>query len=134
MTEQIELRTAGPHSPDYTMQVANAIAEAVRVLNHATLPVDGAPGLNGPVAAERLLGALHTALTRFPQLVDQVKDFLAAQGRTWAHAAGGDPEVELMEAAHSLGLAHTAAVDLATFLGKARESLSGLYAEDDDDE
>ena len=32
-----ELRTDGPHSPEYTREVGNVLAEAVRVLNYASL-------------------------------------------------------------------------------------------------
>src|SRR5258707_15858738 len=77
MPEPVELRTDGPHSAEYTMQVAYALAEAARVLNYATMP--GAGGLDYPGDAYSLLGALYTATERLPQLFGQLTAFLAGQ-------------------------------------------------------
>ncbi len=44
----VRLDPDGPHSPAYTAAVARTWRDAVRVLNHATLPGAGFPGLSGP--------------------------------------------------------------------------------------
>jgi hypothetical protein len=56
----ITLDPGGTHSPEYTAAVANAIPEAVRVLNHAT--IDRRNGaLVYPADADAVIAALATA-------------------------------------------------------------------------
>ena len=43
-----ELRTDGPHSPEYTREVGRVLAEAVRVLTVGHLACHGAPRTAGP--------------------------------------------------------------------------------------
>ena len=133
MTDLIELRTDGPHSPEYTRQVAEALAEAVRVLNFATAPPafagDLPAGLGSPADVYDLLGSLEMAVERMPQLTGQLTAFLSAQKNTGAladdHGRGAAEQVAL--AAFNLGEAHHAAEVLAAALRGARDAISGLY-------
>lgn len=67
-----ELRIDGPHDPDYTRLVAETVAEAVRVLNHAT----SKGGLKYPADAYDLLGYLKTVAAGLPQMTRQMHQFL----------------------------------------------------------
>ena len=128
-----ELRTDGPHSPEYTREVGNVLAEAVRVLNYATLAE--APGLDYPGDAYTLLGAWYTATQRMPQLGGQIKDFLdgwQASGQL-ADSNGENPTAKAALAAYYLGLAHGAAEDLTKALQQAQSAISGLYVKENPD-
>lgn len=82
-----ELHPDGPHNAEYTGRLGDALAETVRVLNHATMP--GAGGLEHPADAHRLIGDLYTTLGRMPQLFRQIAVFLQARQET-----GGLRDVE----------------------------------------
>lgn len=56
---------------------ADAAAEAVRALNHATLP--GAAGLAEPADVYTVLGALTTLAARLPQALAQLQRYLDAE-------------------------------------------------------
>jgi hypothetical protein len=77
----LSLNPSGPHSDDYTRQVADGLAEAVRVLNHATQP--GTGGVTTPATVSDVLGTLAAAVAGMDQLVRQLAEYLAAE-----HAAG----------------------------------------------
>lgn len=126
----IDLNTDGPHSPDYTREVGNALAEAVRVLNYATR--GEADGLEYPGDVYTLLGALYTATGRMPQLLTQLVEFLAAQGGsgTLADDHGRNVPSQIAEASYHLGHAHGAATALTKALQQAQQSISGLYVKD----
>ena len=129
----ISLNTDGPHGPDYTRDLGNALAETVRCLNYATL--GDAPGLEDPADAYSLLGALYTATERLPQLVTQLVAFLAQQGGTGSVADdhGRDAETQVAEASYHLGHAHGASTALTKALQQAQQSISGLYVREGDD-
>jgi hypothetical protein len=74
----IHLNPGGPHSPQYTRQVAAALAEAVRVLNHATFPPAG-EALAYPSDMDAVVQELATAVMRFPQLFSQLARWLGEQ-------------------------------------------------------
>lgn len=133
MTDPIELRTDGPHSPDYTREVGNVLAEAVRVLNYATR--DSAPGLECPSDAYTLLGALYTATQRMPQLCDQISDFLSAQARSGrvGDANGKNPAGQASIASGALITAAEHLADVTRNLQTAQSKISGLYVKEDDD-
>ena len=63
-------------SPDRTIQLAEVIAEAVRVLNHQTRHHEA---LRYPSDADRLLRELATTAARLPQLLGQVTAWLAKE-------------------------------------------------------
>lgn len=127
----ISLNTDGPHSPEYTREVADALAEAVRVLNYSTR--SGEAGLESPADAYSLLGALYTATGRLPQLVTQIVAFLAAQGGSGALADAHDRSVatQIAEASYHLGHADGTATKLTAALQQAQQSISGLYVKGD---
>lgn len=128
-----ELRTDGPHNPDYTREVGNVLAESVRVLNLATHPADGAPGLGCPADAESLIAAVCTATQRLPQLLFQVAAFLgseAASGRI-ADTRGRDATALTDDAAAALHEAATLTEQAARELRDAQSATSGLYVEEE---
>jgi hypothetical protein len=132
MPDPVVLRPDGPHSPAYTQQVANALAEAVRTLVYATRADDA--GLEYPADAERLLAALHTATGRLPQLFAQLEAFLDAQlgtGRLGADR-GLDPVRRVGSARVWLGSASQAAANLTADLQKAQNATAVLYVKDAD--
>jgi len=131
MPEPVDLRTDGPHGTEYTMQVADALAEAARVLNHATMP--GAGGLDYPGDVYSLLGALYTATQRLPQLFGQLAAFLASQrdAGNLADDHGRDVIAQVALASFRLGKAHGAAVTLTEELQAAQNAVSGLYVKED---
>lgn len=122
----ISLNTDGPHSPEYTQRVADALAESVRVLNYATR---AGVGLECPGDVYSLLGSLYTATERLPQLVTQLVAFLAEQGGTGTLADdhGRDALTQIAEASYHLGHAHGASAALTKALQQAQQSISGLY-------
>jgi len=131
MPEPVKLRTDGPHSAEYTMQVANTLAEAARVLNYATMP--GRGGLDYPGDVHSLLGALYTATERLPQLFGQLAAFLAGQrdAGNLADDDGRDVIAQVALASFRLGKAHGAAVTLTEELQAAQNAVSGLYVKED---
>jgi len=127
----IGLTTDGPHTPEYTRHVGNALAEAVRVLLYATL----SDGLEYPSDAYTLLGALATATQRMPQLVGQLASFLEAQaaaGRL-ADDSGDEPLTLVRQAARELQDAAEAAGEMAASLREAQNVISGLAVKGDGD-
>ena len=121
------LRTDGPHNPDYTREVGNVLAEAVRVLNYATLAE--APGLDGPADAYSLLGALYTATMRLPQLLTQLARFLddwRASGQL-ADDHQREPAGQVRSALTHLQYAEDAAADLTSRLRETQNAIAGLY-------
>lgn len=133
MSDPIELRTDGPHRPEYTREVANAVAEGIRVLNYATL--GDAPGLDGPDDAYSLIAALYTATQRMPQLAGQITAFLAgwqASGQL-ADSNGLDPTAQVALASYHLGAAHASAMELTAGLRAAQNAIAGLYVREGTD-
>lgn len=68
-----------PLTPEQARDLAREASEAIRLLNHATLPADDWPGLNSPADAFDVLGALAELTCRLPQLLGQVSAFLQRQ-------------------------------------------------------
>jgi len=69
----IDLSTAAPPSPGRTLKLAEAFAEIVRVLNHATMHHEA---LQYPSEADRLIREISSAASRLPQLLGQVGAWL----------------------------------------------------------
>ncbi len=131
MPEPIILNTSGPHSPEYTKQVADAFAEAVHVLNYATM--GDAPGLDYPGDVYALLGALSTATSHLPELLGHLVAFLRAQETTGTLADdhGRDVTVRIAVACGALITARDMhAESLARNLKQAQNAISGLYTQD----
>lgn len=102
----VRLSPDGPHSPEYTCQVASAVAEAVRVLNHATLNFVG-QALEFPADADTVLCSLSIAAQRLPQLLDQLRDWLNGELAAGCLRVGhgpyaGDPATATTEAGRKL--------------------------------
>ncbi len=121
----VSLDTQGPHSPDYTRELGNALAETVRVLNYAT----NGPGLEYPADAYSLLGALYTATQRMPQMFGQMAAFLEAQfaSGTLADSGGADPDLVTMAASQNLTEAARLARMVTDSLQFAQNAISGLH-------
>lgn len=108
------------------VQLADAAAEAVRSLNHATIR---GTGLEFPADAYDVLGALALLAARLPQALRQVQHFLddaTEAGRVsivdGEHA--GDPVAAVTTCAHHLEHATTAAEQLRRTLDAAREAIT----------
>lgn len=117
------LNTAGPHTPQYARQVAAGVAEAVRVLNHATFP-SSRQALNSAADADAVLRELATMGQRLPQLCQQIGGWLEAQQRQGNLAVTygqhrGDPSGAAAQVAVWLGAAGAAASEMAASLTAA---------------
>jgi hypothetical protein len=122
----IDLRTGGPHSPEYTQEVGNALAEAVRVLNYGT---HAGVGLEYPADAYSLIGALYTATQRLPQLFGQMAAFLdgwQASGQL-GDSNGADPNLVTLAASQNLTEAARLARMVTDSLQFAQNAIAGLY-------
>jgi hypothetical protein len=133
MSEPISLSTLGPHSPEYTVQVANAMAECVRVLNHATRLGEA---IGYPSTVYDVLGALYTATARFPQLLDQLSGWL--EHMTEAGSLGEDQHGDVIGvvAAAEEALARTSGLfgSITSALQAAQQAISGLHLASQDEE
>lgn len=74
----IVLDTDAPRDHEYTREVAEAAAEAVRVLNHATLSA-GSGALRYPSDVDAVLRSLSSMAARLPQLLGQLSRWLAEE-------------------------------------------------------
>jgi hypothetical protein len=114
----------GPVSP---AELAGQAAEAVRALNHATLP--GADGLAYPADAYEVTGQLSLLAARLPQALAQILAFLgeqAAAGRITVVAGqhAGDPAAMLTAVTASLAAAAASARRLHQALDAAQNHLT----------
>ncbi|MEV4079735.1 hypothetical protein AB0J43_05520 [Nonomuraea fuscirosea] len=73
----VTLNADGPHSSDYTREVAQAMSECMRVLNYATR--DGEDGLEFPADVASVAGEIRAAAERLDQLTRQLGDYLSKQ-------------------------------------------------------
>lgn len=122
------LSVDGPHSDDYTRHVAQAFAEAVRVLNHATLNRDG---VTDPATVHDVLGSLRDGIQRLEQTLHQLDGHLARFDRDdLAHSGGGNPGIALGTAHLGVIDARAEAAPLAAYLDEAYTATSGLYLRD----
>ncbi len=136
MTVVITLNTDGPREPGYVLEVAEGLAESVRVLNHLTR--DHA-ALEYPSEADRLIRELSSAAARLPQLLEQVARWLAdedAAGRIevpsgeWA----GLPGTAVTALQVRLDAARAAAMALSADLDHAAHVTAALALREDDDD
>jgi hypothetical protein len=107
--------------------LAGDAAEAVRALNHATLP--GAGGLVFPADACDVTGALSLLASRLPQAMTQLQGFLHTEveaGRVTIVAGedAGDPAAVLAAVTASLDTAATSAWLLHQALDAAQNQLT----------
>jgi hypothetical protein len=111
-------------SPDGTLALARAAAEAIRGLNHATL----ADGLGQPSDAYEVLGELSLAASRIPQLLGQVGRWLAAAlaGGRLGCDDGTDPAAAVSGAWLFISGARGSAAALARDLEQAQQQLAAV--------
>jgi hypothetical protein len=106
---------------------ADAAAEAVRALNHATRPA--AAALTGPADAYAVLGNLALLASRLPQALTQLREYVGTE-----HTAGrlrivdgehtGDPAAAVTDLARQLCWATSSAEALRTALEQAQTTLT----------
>lgn len=136
MSYNVTLNVDGPRDPQYVLEVAEAAAQCVRVLNHLTR--DHA-ALEYPAEADTLIRYLSSAAARLPQLLVQVGAWLeqeAADGRIRV-IRGEDPVTVVIAAQLRLERAAQIAAELQEALDFAASVTTGLAGvpdgkEDDD--
>jgi hypothetical protein len=109
---------------------ANAAAEAVRILNHATRALCPSPdGYTWPSAVDAVIGELQSLAERLPQAIRQAERWLNAEldaGRVGDDRRGARPAATVEAASAALSAAIVQAGRLAAALGEAREHTSHL--------
>jgi hypothetical protein len=128
VSETITLSTLGPHSPDYTREIAWGLAECMRVLNYATGSGADA-GIAYPATAYDVLGALYTATGRLPQLLSQLSGWLeqAAEAGRLAEDRHGDVIAAVATAQEALAHAGGQISAVTSALQAAQNAIAGLY-------
>jgi hypothetical protein len=124
------LDTSAPPAPDYVLEVAEAFAECVRVMNHATRHHEA---LRYPSEADRLIREVSSGVIRLPQLLSQVRVWLEqeeAAGRIEVPSGEyqGNPLLAVTTARLRLEMAETVAGALQQALDDAASVTSGLAA------
>ncbi|RVX39115.1 hypothetical protein EDD27_1457 [Nonomuraea polychroma] len=129
MAATIRLSSDGPHSDEYTRQVADALSESVRVLNHAT--ATGA-GLASPATVYDVLGRASATIAGFDQLLRQIGKRLQrhlASGRLGDDH--GDPASTVEQTLAELAAARQAAHTLTRRLERAFNATASLHLMDE---
>lgn len=128
----IDLSTDVPASPERTLQLAAAMAEIARVLNHTTMD-HGA--LEFPSEADRVLREYVTAVERIPQFLSQLARWVALEdgaGRIVVPSGAwrGRPHGAVSALQARLDVARTRAATLCADLEHAAQVTSALAAPD----
>lgn len=120
-----ELHTDGPHNPDYTREVADTLAQAARVLAHAT---QGDDGLVNPADAYDLAGTLSEACRSLEQTLRQTGRFVEQAGGSGRlrDTNGNDPALAASHGARYLHAAADADDNLSQRLEQAQQTIAGL--------
>lgn len=134
----IDLSTSAPPSPERTRQLAETLAEIMRVLNHQTRHPES---IGEPSDVDRVVREMSSAASRLPQLLRQLAARLeSAQSAGRIMAVGGDyagrPDAAVMAERVRLDVAGGAALVLAEELDHAAAITCDLAAdvrEDDTD-
>jgi hypothetical protein len=122
----IDLNPDGPHSGEHSREVAEVMAQAVRVLCHAT--IGSAPGLDYASDVDAIVGSLHSAATGMEQLLRQAGAFLArleADGRL-GDDAGEDPAERLRMVRLALDVSAMTVSQLEGQLARAQRETSHM--------
>lgn len=122
----INLNVDGPRDPDYTVQVVDAFAESVRVLNHLT----GHPNaLMYASTVYRCTGSLQAGVYGLEQLCGQLKDFVAREHRAGRLGldGGGDPGPAVRTTVAALREAARLADALGHALAAAQSGLGPVH-------
>lgn len=132
-------RPDGPHSHEQTRAIAEALSEAARLLNYATMPGNG--GLRYPSDVYDVLGALAGMAHTLPQALGQMANWTATEtraGRVREHPSYGDHGGDAHAAATALAGAMAEAAELAdrlgTVLGRGQAAVRGLESIHGDEE
>ena len=127
----IDLSTGAPASPERTLQLAEALAETARVLNHATM--DRA-AFGVPSDVDRVLREVASAAARFQQLFAQAARWVADEdGAGRIEVASGDPRAAVLALGARLTMAAGSAAALHTDLQRAAQvtwALAAAHPED----
>lgn len=125
MTETFRLNTSGPHSDAHTIQAADALTTAVRVLNHATLSQDG---VTDPATVYTVLGQVMAAVAGLDQLLGQLGDNLTRldAARRLGHD-DGHPAEALAVALRHLDEGRPVARELNADIYAAHAATSGMH-------
>jgi len=102
MSYSVTLTTEGPCDPLYVLEVAEAIAEAVKVLNHLTRHHEA---LGEPSDADRVIRELSSAVARLPQLTSQIAAWIRTEHAAGTITLAGDyenPDASILAAAYFL--------------------------------
>lgn len=108
---------------------ARGVAEAVRELNHATLPTRVGDGWEYPADAYDVIGALDQAAGGIPQALDQVRALLARFAVDGILRSTRDVGTDLPDAYRALDQAQQATRQLQTALSRTHAALSALYTD-----
>jgi hypothetical protein len=132
--EAFRLSPEGPHSSAYTAHVAACWRQAVRVLNHATLPQDGFPGLQRPQDVFAVVRGLKIGAQELGQTFEQLDAYLAGElqhGRLDVQGGlyDGDPFGSVSHAVQALTQAQGAARALYEALAQAEAAVIGLTSD-----
>ncbi|WP_440072716.1 hypothetical protein [Streptosporangium sp. OZ121] len=125
MAETVWLSSDGPHGDDYTSEVAAAVSEAVRVLNHATL---SHVGVTYPSTVYDVLGRIGSSTAGLDQLLGQLGEALRRMQESGQLGDDhGDPAERLDKALSELAAARKSARDLALRIDRAFNTTAGLH-------
>lgn len=129
----VALNIGAPPSPDYVVELAEAVAEAVRVLNHQTRHHEA---LHYPSEADRVIQDLRLMASRLPQLCAQLGAWLDrenAAGRIGVPSGkyAGDPALGTVTARVRLDAASAAATILQEALDSVATATSGMTAREE---
>ncbi|GGQ02372.1 hypothetical protein BKA00_004311 [Actinomadura coerulea] len=127
----LEPNPAKGHSSEYTLRVASAIAEAVRVLNYATFAQNAPDGMPYPSTSYDVIGRLQAATAGmgqlFGQLADRLADLDTTQEITVSHGLfADDTDAAVDQALEALATCAHVASDLDDALRFAHAALSPL--------
>ncbi|MEU8251989.1 hypothetical protein [Nonomuraea sp. NPDC048916] len=128
MGDTVWLSSDGPHSDDYTSEVAAAVSEAVRVLNHATF---SHVGVTYPSTVYDVLGRLGASTSGLDQLLRQLGEALRRMQESGQLGNDHDvPDERLDKALSELTAARKTARDLALRIDRAFNTTAGLHLTD----
>jgi hypothetical protein len=120
----------GPHDPEQTRAIADAVSQAVHLLNYAT---DSDAGIGHPADVASVYTALAEALDRLPQALDQMNGWVmlgALSGRIQEVPGTGPYRGDTAAAARALASVTTEARIVARrfsqLLSEAQTKVSGL--------
>lgn len=119
---QLSAARYGPHDDETTTAVAAVAAEAIRWLAYATRP--GSEGVTSPATAYDLTIELNAVISRIPQVLSQLADWLGAEYDAGRVISDSPANVDDVRAA--LGDAMTGADRLSRALANAANLTADL--------